>query len=166
MILGMRKKGATALRSPSASATVSIPPSTSASAPPALRANRVQPAVLTWSHFPALTCSRRVSRRDRITCAAKSAASTRALLGLRQVLPQSSLLQGPRSGDSSSAFPFDIASVPIAPTAAAKAVRRVIVWLVMAIMLAPCASTRRISAASNRVCKDEADASRLVTRKC
>src|SRR6516165_2638323 len=51
-------------------------------------------------------------------------ASTRSLLGLSHVFPQSSILYGPRSGNSSSAFPGDTRTVTTAPAAVATTARR------------------------------------------
>src|SRR5262249_13332245 len=67
-------------------------------------------------------------------------ASTRALFGLRHVFPQSSILYGPLPGNSSSAFPADIGTVPAAPAAAAIALRRMMVRSIVDMPLSPFSS--------------------------
>src|SRR5262249_2509850 len=72
-------------------------------------------------------------------------ASTRALFGLSHVFPQSSIRYGPRGfGDSSSALAGDIRSVPAAPVAVAKTVRRMVTSLVADMVRLLCLRTRCI----------------------
>src|SRR5262245_22808401 len=69
-------------------------------------------------------------------------ANTRSLLGLSHVFPQSSILYGPRRGNSSSAFPGDTRTVPATPTAAATMLRRVILCIVVDMSSSPLLRTR------------------------
>src|SRR5262245_12044253 len=72
-------------------------------------------------------------------------ASTRCLLGLSHVLPQSSILYGPRRGDSSSAFAGDTRAAPAAPAAAPIMVRRAMVRFAVDMSSSPLFRTRFIT---------------------
>src|SRR5262249_47690107 len=87
-------------------------------------------------------------------------ASTRSLLGLSHVFPQSSILYGPRSGNSSSAFPGGTRSVQAAPATATKTVRRVMTSSVVDIVRLLCLDTLHNAALSRHVLKDRRVGSR------
>src|SRR5215510_14998204 len=68
-------------------------------------------------------------------------ASTGSLLGLSHVFPQSSILYGPRSSNSSSAFPGGTRSVQAAPATVTKTVRRVMTSSVVDMVRLLCLDT-------------------------
>src|SRR5215831_11942211 len=90
-------------------------------------------------------------------------ASTRSLLGLSHVFPQSSILYGPRSGNASSAFPGGTRSVQAAPATVTKTVRRVITSSVLNMVRLLCLDTLHNAALSCHVLKPT-DASAHVTK--
>src|SRR5262245_1796320 len=80
-------------------------------------------------------------------------ANTRALFGLSHVFSQSSILYGPRSGNSSSAFPGGTRSIQAAPATVTKTVRRVITSSVVDMVRLLCLDTLRNAALSCHVLK-------------